>query len=280
MRTDPDTGQGEVSFVVLAGGLLRTCFPSLSKRLSASGRTEPLDKRSVPEGVFVTGTDTGVGKTVVTAGLVRGFKAMEIDVGVMKPIATGGYRDARAGGGYDLRSEDVDKLLEAAESHDDRALVNPVCLEPPLAPLAAARIGGEEISLRKILAAYRTLRERHELMIVEGIGGLMVPIREDYFVADMVRHMDLPAVVVARPGLGTLNHTILTVKYAHARGISVLGIIINHAEKEDRSEAAATNVGILEKCSGVPVVQIVGHTSRLDDARLLSEACRKILGRD
>ena len=231
------------------------------------------------KGVFVTGTDTGVGKTVVAAGLVRGFRAMGVDVGVMKPIATGGYRHPRADAGYDLRSEDVDRLLEAAESHDDLRLVNPVCFEPPLAPLAAARIAGEEISFKRIREAYRSLVERHEFVVVEGIGGLMAPIREDYFVADLIRDMKLAAVVVARPGLGTLNHTILTVRYAKGRRIRILGIIVNHAEKEDRSEAAATNVGILEECCGVPVLQVVGHTSDLADARLCREACRKILGR-
>ncbi|NQT84478.1 dethiobiotin synthase, partial [bacterium] len=183
-------------------------------------------------------------------------------------------------GGYELRSEDVDTLIEAADSHDDLRLVNPLCFEPPLAPLVAARFTEETISLEKILAAYTALRERHDLMIVEGIGGLMVPIRKDYFVADMMRDFELPTVVVARPGLGTLNHTILTVKHAQDRGISVLGIIINHAEKEDRSEAAITNPAILEESCGVPVLQIVEHTSRLDDPGLCLDACRKILGGD
>ncbi len=236
-----------------------------------------MERGGVGKGIFVTGTDTGVGKTVVAVGLVRGFRAMGMDIGVMKPIATGGYRHARADGGYDMRSEDVDTLVKAADVRDDLRLVNPVCFEPPLAPLAAARIVGGEISLDTILAAYRTLRERHDLIVVEGIGGLMAPIRRDYFVADLIRDFELPAVVVARPGLGTLNHTILTVKYGQDRGIDILGIIINHAE-EDRSEAAATNVGILEECCGVPVLQVVKHTSRLDDPGLCREACRRVLG--
>ena len=229
-------------------------------------------------GVFVTGTDTEIGKTIVAAGLVRGFRAMGMDVGVMKPIATGGYRHARPDGGYELRSGDVDQLIEAAESHDDLSLVNPVCFEPPLAPLTAERLVGERISLERILAAFTTLRERHDVLVVEGIGGLMVPIRKDYFVADMIKDFELPAVVVARPGLGTLNHTILTVKYARHQGISLLGIIVNHARSDDRSDAAETNVPILEECSGVPVLQVVPHTSRPHDPRLCWEACRRILG--
>jgi len=228
------------------------------------------------QGVFVTGSDTGVGKTVVAAGLVRGFRAMGMDVGVMKPIATGCYPSPRADGGYDLRSEDVDSLLKAAGVDDDLRLIAPFRFEPPLAPLTAARLTGEEISMESVLAAFRTLRDRHNLMVVEGIGGLMVPFRENYFVADMIRELKLPLVVVARPGLGTLNHTILTVRCAESRGIGILGIIVNSADGEDRSQAAETNVPILEECSGVPVLQVVPHTTNVDDPDLCFEACRAL----
>ncbi len=237
-----------------------------------------MQNQRLAKGLFVTATDTGVGKTVVAAGLVRGFKAMGMAVGVMKPIATGGYRAPRPDGGYELRSQDVDHLIRAAASHDDLRLVNPVCFEPPLAPLTAARLAGEEISLDRVLAAYRALRDRHNFIVVEGIGGLMVPLRADYFVADMIREFGTPAVVVARPGLGTLNHTILTVKYARSLGITVLGIILNHVTEQDNSRAAATNVEILEECSGVPVLQVIAHTSDIDNPHLCREACRKLLG--
>jgi len=234
----------------------------------------------IKAGVFVTGTDTGVGKTVVAAGLVRGFAAMALDVGVMKPIAAGCYRSPRADGGFELRSEDADWLVEAAKTGDNLELVCTVRFELPLAPLTAARLAAQEVSIEQILGAYKTLRERHEFLVVEGVGGLMVPIRQDYFVADMIKDMKLPAVVVARPGLGTLNHTILTVKYAKSQGIGVLGIIVNHAEREDRSQAAETNIPILEECCGIPVLQVVPHATRLKDPNLCLEACRKILGKD
>ncbi len=228
----------------------------------------------------MTGTDTGVGKTVVAAGLVKGFRQMGKDVGVMKPIATGCYRSDRADGGYELRSEDVDFLVEAAGIDDGLELVAPFRFEPPLAPLTAARLAGEEISMEKILLAYRTLREKHELMVVEGIGGLMVPIRSDYFVVDMIGDLGLPAVVVARAGLGTLNHTILTVKFAQSQGIHIAGIVVNHAEREDRSQAAETNVPVLEECCGVPVLQVVPHVMNLRDPTLCTEACRRIMSQN
>jgi dethiobiotin synthetase len=231
----------------------------------------------VLNGVFVTGTDTGVGKTVIAAGLARGFRAMGVNVGVMKPVATGAHRVPRPDGSYDLRSDDVDALVEAAGADDDLRLVNPVCLEPPLSPLAAARLSERDILLDEILAAYRTLCERRDLLIVEGVGGLMVPIRTDYFVANMIRDFGLPAIVVARPGLGTLNHTILTIRCAQAYGISLSGIVVNHAETEDRSQAAETNLPILQECCGIPVLQVVRHTSNLRDSALCLEACRKIL---
>lgn len=228
-------------------------------------------------GLFVTGTDTGVGKTVVAAGLVRGFAATGLDVGVMKPIAAGCYRSPRADGGFELMSEDADWLVGAAQTGDGLELVCPVRFELPLAPLTAARLAAQEVSIEQIMAAYKTLHERHEFLVVEGIGGLMAPIRQDYFVADMIKDMKLPAVVVARPGLGTLNHTILTVKYAKSQGISVLGIIVNHAERDDRSQAAETNIPILEECCGVLVLQVVPHATRLKDPNLCLEACRKMV---
>lgn len=230
-------------------------------------------------GVFVTGTDTGIGKTVVAAGLVRGFREMGMDVGVMKPVATGCYRLARGDRGFELRSEDTDRLVEAAQTDDGLEFVCPIRFELPLAPLTAARLAAQEISIEQIMAAYNTLRERHEFLVVEGIGGLMVPILQDYFVADMIKEMKLPAVVVARPGLGTLNHTILTVRYSESQGIDVLGIIVNHTEHDERSQVAETNIPILEKCCAVPVLQILAHSSDLRNPTMCAEACRKILGR-
>jgi dethiobiotin synthetase len=236
-----------------------------------------VEERRNLRNLFVTGTDTGVGKTIVAAGLVRGFKAMGLDVGIMKPIATGCRRRRGAEGIDELHSEDVDRLTEAADTHDDPALVSPVRFEPPLAPLTAARIAKEQIPIQEILAAHRTLRRLHELLIVEGIGGLMVPIDKNYFVVDLITDLAAATIVVARPGLGTLNHTILTVRTARDRGIEVLGIIINHSDSEDRSEAASTNIGILEECCGTPVLQVVPHTSHTSAPDLCAAAARKLL---
>ncbi len=197
---------------------------------------------------FVTGTDTGVGKTVVAAGLAAALRRRGIDVGVMKPIATGGVRR-----GGKLVSEDAEILVEAAGVRDSLDLVNPVCLEAPLAPLLAGKV-----DLRRIWRAYRTLSKKHEALVVEGIGGLLVPIRDRHFVADMIRRMALPVVLVTRSTLGTINHTLLTVEAARRRGIRILGIVVNHPARRPSSIDAKT----LASLAGVPLLAEVPCSPR------------------
>jgi len=153
-------------------------------------------------GIFVTGTDTGVGKTVVACALAAWGRRRGVDVGVMKPIATGG-RWAPA----DQRwvSDDARRLAQAAGSGDPWPLVNPVCCKEPLAPATAAQRARSPIRLDEVLRAFRSLQARHEWLIVEGIGGLLVPLTARATVADLARRLHLPVIVVARPGLGTLN---------------------------------------------------------------------------
>jgi dethiobiotin synthetase len=179
--------------------------------------------------VFVTGTDTGVGKTFFACALAPGG-------GVMKPIATGSRDDAR-------------KLRRAAGVDDPLSLINPIFLREPAAPLVASR---RRIDLRPVWRAFHELRRRHSRLVVEGIGGLMVPITPRYFVADLVREMGLPILIVARPDLGTINHTMLTV--AAARNLDILGIVVNHAHKVRRTLAVRTAARTIERVTGVPVL--------------------------
>ena len=195
--------------------------------------------------IFITGTDTGVGKTVVTAGIAAALRRRGVDVGVMKPVATGAV---------DGVSEDALLLRKAAGVGDPSELINPVCLEPPLAPSVAARITGTRIDLRRVWSAYRTLSARHECMIVEGVGGLLVPILDRYPVARMAKRLGLPLVIVVRPTLGTINHTALTVHAARSFGLRVLGIVINHSEKLERGPAERTNPLALKTECRVPIL--------------------------
>ena len=111
---------------------------------------------------------------------------------------------------------------------DSIDLVTPCCFENPLAPMAASEIEGIPVDLEKIKKAYRKLSKNYDAVVVEGIGGLLVPIKRDYFVLDLAKDFGLPIIVVSRPGLGTLNHTMLTVNYAIKEGLNVAGIIINY----------------------------------------------------
>lgn len=174
------------------------------------------------KGVFVTGTDTGVGKTVVAAALARALRQHSINAGVMKPVQTGALRTPDG-----LIATDARFLAAAAGIMDPPDLVCPVRLELPLAPSVAARLEGREINVPAMMNAYHELRQRHDWLIVEGAGGLAVPIAGEYLMRDLAREMSLPLLVVARPGLGTINHTLLTVEFARASGIEVLGVVIN-----------------------------------------------------
>lgn len=202
--------------------------------------------------LFITATDTGVGKTTVAAGIASALAGMGRDVGVMKPFATG----CRPKGGK-LRSDDAELLAAAAGSRDPYELINPSAYRQPLAPYSAARVEGRKVDLSAVKRAYRELRRRHDFLIVEGIGGIAVPIAKGYVVADFVREMKLPAIIVARPSLGTLNHTLLTVEAAQRRKIDLLGIVINNAEGVRNDSAVRTNTRYWKEISSVPLLAII-----------------------
>jgi dethiobiotin synthetase len=198
---------------------------------------------------LVTGTDTGVGKTVVTGGIAAAMVRRGINVGVMKPFATGG-RPIRG----ELLSEDACFLRQASGVEDPLDQINPICLKPPLAPPMAARIEKKKIDLRKVWAAYRTLRSRHATLIIEGCGGLLVPLLTRFTVADLARRLKLPLLIVTRPGLGTINHSALTVHAARSYGLRILGLVINSCTRARRGLAERLNPAALETETGVPIL--------------------------
>ncbi len=206
--------------------------------------------------LFVTGTDTEVGKTLVAAGLALALAKRGLDVGVMKPAVTG--CSTRRGRRI---SEDVEYLVGACGGEDERELVCPYMLREPLAPEVAARQERARIDIRRITRAFRELRRRHDVLIVEGAGGLFVPIKRNYFMLDLIAELSSPLIVVARPGLGTINHTLLTCEIARARGIDVAGIIINNYPLRP-SLAERTNPDILQRYSGARLLGILPHLPR------------------
>ena len=214
-------------------------------------------------GFVVTGTDTGIGKTVVTAGLAAALIREGVDVGVMKPFATGARTIGRR-----LVSEDARFLQRAAGSEDPLDLINPICLKPPLAPSMASKVAKKPIDLRLVWSALRTLTRRHSIMLVEGVGGLLVPLIPRFTVAHFARRLRLPLLIVARPGLGTLNHTALTVHAARSFGIPVRGLILNASTRTRRGLAERLNPAALEEETGVPVLAEIPYLGA-DPARAL-----------
>lgn len=197
-------------------------------------------------GIFITGTDTGAGKTFVCRGLARALRGRGWDIGVMKPVESGCRRvDGR------LVPEDAVLLQESAGSSDRLEEINPYALEHPLAPALAAELEGVDIRTEIIQQAYLRLAERHDLVLVEGAGGLLAPITGDYFMADLARDLGLPLLLVSRAQLGTINHTLLTLSHALRMGIHVLGVVMNNVTPQT-GLAESLNAGALQRWGGVP----------------------------
>lgn len=198
-------------------------------------------------GIFITGTDTGVGKTIVAATVARLLHDKGINVGVMKPV-TSGCRE------YDGRlvSDDAELLAWSAGiavSHE----VAPYLLQEPVAPSVAAEQEHVRIEFSRILAAYHQLTEEHDFVIVEGAGGLMVPLAGGLLVADLVKLLGLPLLVIARPDLGTVNHTLLTCFVARELGLEVKGTVIsNYPQEPGLAETSAPH--LIDSLSGVPLL--------------------------
>lgn len=214
------------------------------------------------KGIFVVGTDTGVGKTVVSAGLALTLRERGLKVGVMKPVATGCVGNSR------LISHDAVFLFEAAEN-EYAPLTSPVRFRNPVAPSVAEIYEQPKVDIKSIIDSYRRLTEIYDYVIVEGIGGLMVPIRKKYYVANLVRDLGLPILIVSPIGLGAINHTLLTVDSAIIRGLMIKGIIFNRAPLVNFSLAELTNPKVIHELTGLP---ILGSLPELDDIDI--ENCR------
>jgi dethiobiotin synthetase len=172
-------------------------------------------------GFFVTGTDTGCGKTIVSATLARALASAGVDVGATKPFASGIDVDAPD------ELSDVCYLQRAAGLHEPLEKVCPARFRLPLAPVNAARLEEKNIDVEAVCQAVRDYARGHEFTIVEGIGGIAVPLAGHYLVSDFALQLGLPVLVVARSALGTINHTLLTVEHLKSRGLNIFGVVFN-----------------------------------------------------
>lgn len=222
--------------------------------------------------LFITGTDTGVGKTFTASLIASSLKAKGIDVGVMKPIETG-----CAVRNKNLIPEDALSLMQAAGSIDPLDDVNPYRFTAALSPHLAARLEGVEVDLDKIKTQFEKLSRSHDIILVEGAGGLLVPITETKITADLVLALGIPVVIVAASRLGVINHTLLTVEAARRRNIEVKGIILNNVTPAAIDLSRKYNLKEIKALTGLPVFELP-YAEKKEAPFLTEEGLLKSLG--
>ncbi|MEC4889619.1 MAG: dethiobiotin synthase [Nitrospira sp.] len=213
---------------------------------------------SMTHGIFITGTDTAVGKTLVTAALAWSLKQQGLDVGVMKPVETGVKKS---------RPSDATRLQQAAHVSDSLDLIRPYAFRLPVAPLDAARAERRSIQIARIMKAYRALHTQHNLLLVEGAGGVHVPITPSMDVLDLIGKLKASVLVIGRVGLGGVNHAMLTLNTLRERKIPVLALVLNQtvpaktavARRQERS-----TVELLRESSGMPVIGPLSYMADVD----------------
>jgi dethiobiotin synthetase len=212
---------------------------------------------------FVTGTDTGVGKTHISACLSAFLSERKrLSVGVMKPFESGLVRRDK-----DDLPWDAICLKEASGSTDDLDMISPYTFEAPLAPEVAAKMDDVTIDLDIVDKIYRNIVQRHDAVVVEGAGGVLVPITPHFFYIDLMKRWGVSVVVVSRLGLGTINHTLLTCNYLLTHGVKITGVILNDTGGLG-DLASRTNPEVLKRYLPVPVLGIFPHRSSLLQGRI------------
>ena len=210
------------------------------------------------ESLFITGTDTDVGKTYITAGLAVTLRKMDIDVGVMKPFAAG---SAQKNG---FKSEDVEILSNAAQVNDPENLVNPQFFPMTASPYTTWKTMKIKPKISSVISSFKKLSKLHEMLLVEGMGGIMTPILKDYFVTDLIKEMKIPAVLVTRTKVGTINHTIMTVKMCEKYKIPIKGIIVNDFDSDGYKIKEL--IRDLKNLTGVPILGTIPFIEDMSDS--------------
>ncbi|MBI4332786.1 MAG: dethiobiotin synthase [Chloroflexi bacterium] len=213
-------------------------------------------------GIFIAGTDTGVGKTLVAGGMAAALRKRGADVGVMKPVESGCPKE-----GGRLVAQDALFLKEMAQCRDEMDLINPYAFEEALTPALAAERAGVAIDTARISSAFQILAGRHGLVIVEGAGGLLSPLWKELVVADLAKKLRLPLVIVTRGSLGTINHTLLALYYARKERIPVLGLVVNRTAPAC-GLAEALNAEALRRWAKAPLLGLIPYMERPDSTMI------------
>ena len=209
--------------------------------------------------LFISGTDTDVGKTYITAGLAVTLRKMGLDVGVMKPFAAG---TAQKKG---FKSEDIEILSNAAQVNDPENLVNPQFFKIPASPYTAWKKLKIKPKIPTVLTNFKKLSKLHDLMLVEGMGGIMTPILKNYFITNLIKEMKIPTIIVTRSKIGTINHTVMTIKMCEKYKIPIKGIIINNFDEGYTVKELTRD---LQNLTGVKVLGSIPFLNNLSDDSL------------
>ena len=222
-------------------------------------------------GIFVTGTDTGIGKTVVAATLLSLLRRDGIDAVPMKPVQTGCEKR-----GNKLIAPDIEFALRVAGldpvNGDEMEMMCPYRFEPACSPHLAAERAGRTIETGHILDCYRELAGRHKMIVVEGAGGVMVPVAGNVLMIDLMTRLGLPVILVARPGLGTINHTLLSLRALNHAGLNVLGVIFNETSTGSHGYIEQDNFETIRRLGNTNVLGHMPFIKNIEDEAARTEA--------
>ncbi|MCX8011565.1 MAG: dethiobiotin synthase [Desulfobacterota bacterium] len=224
-------------------------------------------------GIFVTGTDTGVGKTIIAGGLAALFRKWGAKVGVMKPIETGCAQE-------DGRFIPADGLFlkEMAETDLPLETIVPYQFKEPLAPWVSAQREGMVIDLDLLVEKFKKIYQENDFVLVEGAGGILVPIGPNFFFLNLIKEFKLPVLIVSRAALGAINHTLLTLRVAQSEKITVAGIILNHISPE-KTIASETNPQVISSLTTVPIWGAIPFYSNLRPQFFFRDAITQLIQR-
>ena len=214
-------------------------------------------------GLFITGTDTKVGKTLIAGAIAEILTEKGLKVGVFKPIATGCHHHWEG-----LVSYESEFLANCANSDLPLSTITPVGYLTDATPLVSATLEGRPVDFNKIAAAYKIICENSDLVITEGTGGVRVPLTTEFDLLDLAVEFDLPVVIIARPNRGIINHTLMTVDYIRSAELKIAGIVINGYDATASTVAEEITEQIINQCSGVNIISTAPYDEAVDIAEM------------
>ncbi|MEW6456985.1 MAG: dethiobiotin synthase [Acidobacteriota bacterium] len=227
-------------------------------------------------GVFITGTDTNVGKTFVVCALGHALKKKFSNLFYFKPIETG----CRKRGGKLIPSDTI-SVLNSLRLKMPISQASPIRFVTPAAPYISAKVEHKKISIRRILSCYKKIRKKSDFVIVEGAGGINVPITEDYFYIDLINDMKIPALLVVKEKLGMINHTLLTLEGLSSRGVEVVGVIFNRSEnykyQKDEYELRSKDIEFIANHAGIKILVRIPFVKERKNIQEIPEVLKPII---